>query len=93
MSGRKGYEFSDSVRAEAARIWHEQNPGREDEELDIDHKVPIFRAKQMGMHPHEVNTLQNARAMPRSEHQQRDHNEDVTGFLAGLARFVGRLFD
>jgi len=90
---RRGYEFSDRDKREAKRRWHEANPGREDEQLDVDHKVPIFRAREMGMHPHEVNTLQNARAVPRAEHQKRDHNEDVTGFLSGMARFVGRLFD
>lgn len=95
MSSRRGYEFSESVRQKAIKKWHEENPGNEDVELDVHHLVSIKHARESGLHPHTVNTLQNAQAMPRSEHQKLDHSntEDMDGFLAGMARFVGRLFD
>jgi hypothetical protein len=90
---RKGYEFDKRTKDQAITAWHRDNPGREKEELDVDHILPIFRAIEIGLHPHEVNTLQNARVMPRSEHQQRDHHEDVSEHVEKLAGFVGRLFD
>lgn len=90
---RKGYEFDQRTKDQAITAWHRDNPGREDEQLDVDHIIPIFRARELGLHPHEVNTLENARVLPRSEHQQRDHHEDLGDFLSKMTGFVGRLFD
>jgi len=92
---RKGFEFSQADKEEARRRWHEQNPGREDEELEIDHIIAVWFAKENGMAPDEVRTLQNARALPKDEHRARDHKDtsEMTAHLSNIARFVGRLFD
>jgi len=93
--GRKNYEFSDRVKDEAIRRWRIANPGREDEELEIDHRTPIWFAKEHNIHPSVVTSQDNARALPKSEHRDRNHydEEEIRGFLAQLANFVGRLFE
>lgn len=92
---RKGYEFPDRVKDEAIRRWRIKNPDRTDEELEVDHKVPVWFAKKHGV-PREVITSQdNARAIPKSEHRDRDHydEEEIKAFLSQLVNFIGRMFE
>lgn len=90
---RKGYEFSQRTRNEAIRRWYINNPGREKEELEVDHKVPIWYAKKHGIHPSVIRSQDNARALPKEDHKQRDHydEEEIRFFLSTLTQFIGRL--
>lgn len=92
---RRGYEFDKRTR-EAARIkWHRDNPGREDEQLEVDHKVPIWYAKKNGIPPAVIKSQDNARALPVDEHKERDHydEEEINFFLSSLTHFIGGLFN
>lgn len=92
---RKGYEFSQRTRNEAIRRWHRDNPGREDEELEVHHRVPVYYARKHGIHPDVVRSQDNAQAMPKSEHRGVDHydEEQINAHLSSLANFLGRLFE
>jgi hypothetical protein len=93
---RKGHEFNQRTKDLAIRKWHAENPGRENEKLEVDHKVGVDYAKRNGIPPAVTKQADNARAMPVSEHKQRHRDatdEEMNGHLSGIARFVGRLFE
>lgn len=94
-NNRRGFEFSEQVKEEARRRWHAENPNNENAVLEVHHKCSVKHARELGLNPHEVNTLQNAQAMPVEEHRKVDHSdtEEMDGLLATMARFVGRLFN
>ncbi|NCS97980.1 MAG: hypothetical protein GW762_05305 [Candidatus Pacebacteria bacterium] len=72
---RKEYEFSMQTKDSVINSWHAQNPGRHNAELEVDHIIPIWWARQQAIPPEIVKTRDNARALTKSEHKRRHKNE------------------
>jgi hypothetical protein len=95
MPRRRGYEFDERTKDEAITRWHRDNPGREDEELEVHHRLPVWFGRENGVHPDVIRSPQNAQVLPKGEHRQVDHYDEQQNAenLGTLANFWGRLFD
>lgn len=65
---RSGKEFSKRVRKEARRIWHENNPGMEDQELQVHHRLPISKFRKYRIPKRLVTSEKNAQAVTPEKH-------------------------
>lgn len=88
MAKRRRYEFPDRVKESARKKWHEENPGNENEPLEVDHKIPVWWAKKNNIPPDLVRTRQNARALRIKEHKQRHREEPSEEEYATMAQGI-----
>lgn len=94
MSRRRGFEFDRRTRDRAIEKWHHANPGNEDEELEVDHKVPIWFAKKHRLPSAVIRSQQNAEALPKSDHKEKHRNESEEEYWSiwqGMIGFINRL--
>lgn len=93
---RGRYEFDKRTKDEAFSRWHAENPGNEDANLEIHHRIPVHFAKKEGIPPDLVRTQDNAVAVTRDEHKEIHRNEPSDEEYKTLAQsilgWVGGLF-
>ena len=85
---RGRYEFPKRVKDDAHSKWHANNPGREDESLEVDHIVPVWYAKKNHIPPDLVRVGNNARALTVKEHKERHRNEPTEEEYKTLAQAI-----
>lgn len=73
--GRKGAEFNRRTKEQAKRKWRRKNPGREDEELQVHHKVAVHAGRKLGIPKRVLKSPKNAVAMPAPDHKAYHENE------------------
>ena len=83
---RGRFEFPRRVKDNARNKWHAENPGREDEALEVNHKIPIHVAKDLHIPPDLVRTQDNAEALTIEEHLIFHRNELTTEEYSTLAQ-------
>ena len=84
MSNRKGCEFNERIKEEERVKWHKKNPSREDEELEVHHVLPIYKAQEYEVPKEAVKSQLNAIALDKPTHLEahRHTDEDTYKVLA-----------
>ena len=85
---RGRYEFSQRTKDSAVNKWRWNNPDRDDEDLEVDHIVPVWAAKELGIPADLVRTDDNARALTVGEHKDRHRNESDLEEYRSLAQSI-----
>ena len=75
MSRRGRFEFAERTKDTARNNWHAKNPDRQNEALEVNHKIPIHVAKKLGIPPDLVRTQDNAEALTKPDHLEFHRNE------------------
>lgn len=83
---RRGCEFSSWVKDQVITKWHKQNPGNEDVELEVHHRVAISAGKKLGIPRKVLKSPENAQAMPADEHRRYHENEPTLEEYAIIAQ-------
>lgn len=84
---RKGYEFSDRTKYQAKKRWHTKNPGRENEELEVHHLLPVSEGKKRGVPRDALRSDENAIAVPKDFHQEIHRELDESTILYLVSYF------
>jgi hypothetical protein len=85
---RGRYEFLERTKDTARQNWHAKNPGRPNEVLEINHKIPVHVAKKLGIPPDLVRTQNNAEALTKPDHLDFHKNELTVEEYKTLAQSI-----
>ena len=78
---RRGKEFSQRTRDQLFTAWHRDNPGNEDANIEIHHKLPIFIGKMLKIPGEILKSQANAIALRREEHRELHSNTTMEEWI------------